>query len=211
MIINQEASVIIKQKGFTVETKSAEFVYSFWLDNLDQIKKIISNGSDYLSISMVSTYALCEAISFNLFGKSARYYFGEKVLKIPKSDLLYEAFRNGFTHSFQPNRLQYNDSILTWAWSSDTSPSGFREYYPGEKDPSTGGYIFKPDTVFEYIEFSKEIKQISVSLDRLLAMVEADLKNRKSMINKTDKFNFIVGKKFDVNSPPGALKATESM
>lgn len=190
------------------DERNAVDVLDFWLHNLKQIKDTITQGTDKLNLPMIGVYSLCEAISYNLYGKSSRYYY-EKVLKIPHSHLLYEIFRNGFTHSFKPNRLQYEDCSVTWAWSSDTSPSGFRPFYFGEKD-ETGSYIFKPDSIVEYIEFSKTHKQFSITLDRLAARVEADLIKRKLLLDKADKMYFASGKILKSDSPSGAVKPSET-
>jgi hypothetical protein len=186
------------------DEKPADWVISYWMHNLERIKDLVANGSDYLNISMVSTYALGEAISFNLFGKSSRYYY-KNILKIPNAHLLHEIFRNGFTHSFKPNRIQYDDCLVTWAWSSDTSPSGFRDFYFGEVDSETGEKYFEDDEIVEYVDFNGKTKQFSITLDRLLARIEADLKERKNLLKEKNKFYFISGKRIKERSPSGAI------
>lgn len=191
-------------KDFIVDNRPAEWVLNYWLTNLNQIKDTIAKGTDYLNLASVGSYALAEAISFNLFGRSARHYY-EVILEIPHSHLLYEAFRNGYTHSYKPNALQYDDAYISWAWSSDTSPSGFRPYYPGEYDEETHEEYFPPDTITEYIEFEKGHKQLSITLDRLVARIEADLKERLASVSSDDTIDFIVGKKIRGSSPSDSI------
>ena len=178
----------------------------YWLTNLDWIEDAIAGGSKYLNLATVGTYALAESISFTLFDKSARYYFGQ-ALKIPHSDLLYEAFRNGFTHAYRPNGLYFKDDVyVSWAWSSDTSPSGFRSYYPGEIDPTTGETIFEADEIVDYVKFNDKLYQFSFTLDRLIARIGADLQERKSNSHDSH-IKRVVGKRFNKAVPPGAKDA----
>lgn len=206
--LNHSLVNFYQSKGLLTEERSAHFVYDFWLANLKSIKEIIAEGTIRLNLASLGVYSLAEAVSFTLFGKTSRYYYEEQ-LKIPHSHLLYEVFRNGYTHAFKPNRLEYNDAKISWAWSSDTSPSGFRDYDFGERDEFTGEIYFEPDKIVDYVEFDQGMRQFSITLDRLVARIEADLQQRRSICTKNDTLHWITGKIVNTKAPSGFNRVTE--
>lgn len=204
---------ILAQHTFLTKNKHRDWIFGGWLNRIERIKMIMQLRPNDSAMANEFPYDIAyilfphiEAISFNLFGKSGRTYltdmqmrYGDIGLSEKEADLLIKTFRNGMTHNTQMNHLEYYDGDIGWAISSGNTVSPFDFGYTSDEFPEDN---MPPEQVFEYIKFKGGEHHASLSLERLVALIEGDLKRRQQELPDAD-MPFIVGQRQE-GPRPGA-------
>lgn len=178
-------------------------ILKYWLkqiDKMDYLTKIELDGDYAFAFDTAYLlFPLMESISFNLYGKSIRYYMKILGLTSKESEILVTVFRNGLIHNSQFYEIQYDDGTVHWAILASGGTGGIRPYDVGYEDTEDSHYSIPPERVFDY-ETVNSVSYASLYLDRLIALVRHDLINRMQNI-KEQRINFIIGQKVIGNKP----------
>lgn len=193
---------------FIKETLPVTRAYAMWFARLEWLKNsTIADDFDSREIASGNSmnlgfmlFPILESICINLLGKNnTRDYFKELGYTGVEADLINLIFRNGLLHSGNPKTLVYDDGKIVWGLMSTSGSGGFMPYDPGYTNKDDPSYNLPGERAFSYEKIGK-IFHASLSLDRLVAHVEYDLKQRQS--TETRKIiQFVVGQRMDGNLP----------
>lgn len=160
--------------------------------------KDIERASEESMECIFKLFPIIESISQTLFNSrdGGRAYLKKLGYLKEESNLIYNIFRNGIMHSLKPYIFKYKDGELSWGYGSSSGSGGFRPYYPGYVDSVDSKHNISPEKAFFCVELSKGFFHADLSIDRLVAQIKYDLKERKEK-DKRKKINVIVGVKMN--------------
>jgi SAM-dependent methyltransferase len=213
---------VLAQHTFVTKLQDRDWVFGAWLNRIERIERIMNidvgspEGPNEFPYDVAYIlFPLLDAISFNLFSKSARTYlsdmqkrYGDIGLSNKEADLLIKIFRNGMTHTTHMSHLYYHDGDIGWGLSSGAGSGGIRQFdfgYTSEEYPEDN---LAPETVFEYLKFEGDVYHASLNLERLIALVRDDLKKRQSEL-PDEKMPFIVGRREEGSIPDAQTHETK--